>query len=506
MGSADMKPFPEVMSLYMDTTTLLKLYYHGIPHHEPAAFRLQGDSVYFEVRQENLHAEFFGVLQGDSVLLGNLQVADMRYPASFVRTASVELSELGPMIGFFQLGERHLVQIEPFSLDGVVNPLMLIDYTTGKKRVAFPLQRTDSTLVFSAGAKMLSPFPEELRLVYHTSGTRDGMLQLCDRGLQPEQGGRMPDLLDQRDVSVEHGGITLHGTVTYPHLRTSKVPLVVYVPGEGGQARGSLFDEYIRLLPYYGVATLVYDKRGNGLSTGSKHALFEEQADDLLAILQTLEQDKRIDKTRVGAIGLGQAGMVMAIAATKGHALRFMTCLSSSFESIEEQEYKAIAKRLRADGFSEMEIAEALAYQKALFSYLKGGLPASQLQEMSDQALMKPWNMYVTLLDDRMAVDAWRQVYSFSPTTYWEHVQVPVHFIYGERDLVVDASHNAALATDWAKRRPGSQVDTYPGANHLLMLGERRGDFQLSEMEGYPPMLFERLHRWIATQAGLLQE
>jgi hypothetical protein len=51
--------------------------------------------------------------------------------------------------------------------------------------------------------------------------------------------------------------------------------------------------------------------------------------------------------------------------------------------------------------------------------------------------------------------------------------------------------------------RSESKIVVYPQANHLLMLGETRGDLQLSEIEGYAPNLFMEIVNWIGERVGL---
>jgi len=53
---------------------------------------------------------------------------------------------------------------------------------------------------------------------------------------------------------------------------------------------------------------------------------------------------------------------------------------------------------------------------------------------------------------------------------------------------------------------PHSRVEVFEGANHLMLLGETRGDFQYTEIEGYPEGLFMTIHHWIGERCGLAGE
>src|SRR5262249_56194043 len=91
------------------------------------------------------------------------------------------------------------------------------------------------------------------------------------------------------------------------------------VRGGGGGGRGGPFlvSDYFAHL---GFATLSYDKRGVGQSTGTyTHDVnaqeFEKLAGDALAGVALLRTRPEIDRRRIGFWGISQAGWIIALAA-----------------------------------------------------------------------------------------------------------------------------------------------------------------------------------------------
>jgi uncharacterized protein len=74
-----------------------------------------------------------------------------------------------------------------------------------------------------------------------------------------------------------------------------------------------------------GYATLCFDKRGVGQSTGqymtafpqNSHAVFEDLASDLAAGVEFLRNRPEIDRNRIGLAGASQAGWIVPLAAAK---------------------------------------------------------------------------------------------------------------------------------------------------------------------------------------------
>jgi alpha-beta hydrolase superfamily lysophospholipase len=120
-----------------------------------------------------------------------------------------------------------------------------------------------------------------------------------------------------------NGNVRLSYRLDVP-ARTGKVGAIVFGHGSGEQAKQScrfLADGFLRR----GFATLCYDKRGVGESTGTfvfvgprdSIPVFDDLAGDLAAGAAFLRTQPEIDPARIGMAGVSQAGWIVPIAAAK---------------------------------------------------------------------------------------------------------------------------------------------------------------------------------------------
>jgi len=102
-----------------------------------------------------------------------------------------------------------------------------------------------------------------------------------------------PPTFKQEEVSFRNGEITLSGTLLLPSTKGPH-PAVVFLHGAGSEGRyGARFlAEYFTR---YGIASLIYDKRGVGKSTGDwKRSDFSDLAGDAIAGIHSF---KRVTKS-----------------------------------------------------------------------------------------------------------------------------------------------------------------------------------------------------------------
>src|SRR4029079_3007174 len=91
-----------------------------------------------------------------------------------------------------------------------------------------------------------------------------------------------------------------------------------------------LYRHLIDLMPPLGYAVFIFDRRGNGKSTGNKSGNdFNTLANDGLAALRMLASDKRIDPRKIGFWGLSQGGWLSVLAASLSHQVAFAISISA---------------------------------------------------------------------------------------------------------------------------------------------------------------------------------
>ena len=108
----------------------------------------------------------------------------------------------------------------------------------------------------------------------------------------------------------------------------------------------------------------MYDKRGVGDSTGEFPddliSSFGDLAGDAIAGQTHLSERPDIDSARIGFWGFSQGGWLAPLAATRSDKTAFVICVGGPGVDGESQMQFAIPNLMRADGFTEEEIAETL--------------------------------------------------------------------------------------------------------------------------------------------------
>src|SRR5262249_28393983 len=104
------------------------------------------------------------------------------------------------------------------------------------------------------------------------------------------------------------------------------------------QTRASYAVEADRLARH-GIASLAFDKRGTGESTGDWHlADFDVLAEDVLAGVQWLRRHPRIRPDKVGLLGISQAGWIIPLAASRCQDIAFIVPISGGAVMPAEQD------------------------------------------------------------------------------------------------------------------------------------------------------------------------
>ncbi len=126
------------------------------------------------------------------------------------------------------------------------------------------------------------------------------------------------------------GPTRLSYALDIPETGSPPYPLVVFGHDSSPEDKNHRKD-WARRLVDNGVAAFRFDKRGVGDSDGVYRrgfADFELLSGDLVAAVDFVLQDTRVDPTRIGLMGSSQAGWIIPIAATRSEHVAFTILLS----------------------------------------------------------------------------------------------------------------------------------------------------------------------------------
>jgi pimeloyl-ACP methyl ester carboxylesterase len=309
---------------------------------------------------------------------------------------------------------------------------------------------------------------------------------------------------DQIDVLIPSGDHVLAGTLTVP-AGDGPFPGVVLISGSGPSDRdeslpGVALKPFARLaqeLAAEGVATLRYDDRGVGKSTGDfLSATSFDFADDARAVLDFLAAGDKIDSGRVGFLGHSEGGMIAPHAAVDNDQVAFVVSLAGTavtgYEVFATQLRQALASLPQADreaAFAQqihsldLVVAEDWPAVEAMLASEEGATPERVAQGM---VYYRGWlHTFVT----------------HDPAVDWQQIDQPVFALFGGRDVQVSADLNRPALEAALQHNPDVSVVTLPTANHLFQDAETGAPPEYTTLpDAFVGELSARIAEWIKTR------
>ena len=312
------------------------------------------------------------------------------------------------------------------------------------------------------------------------------------------------------EITFRNRDITLAGTVVLPS-GPGPHPGIVFIHGSGPQTRENCCGEaepFVRA----GVASLIYDKRGAGASTGKwlrfadSVSSFDDLANDALAGVRALKSRTDVISAQVGVWGVSQGGWLGPLAASRSNDVAFVIAVSGPGVSAERQMSYAITNRMTAEGFSTVEIEEALEARgdglRLVSDFGKNRVSWEELEAHIKSVRSKKWapavvpQNIVSIIDSGdlrsklapfIESHAKNPVVDYDPKPVLEQVSCPLLAIFGELDIVVPVQESVSVFQQ-ALSRGGNKdftIQVFPQADHGLRLSSG----------GYAPGYLARIHR-----------
>ena len=299
------------------------------------------------------------------------------------------------------------------------------------------------------------------------------------------------------EVSFANGDAVLKGTLVLPEGYTRKTPVLIMVTGSGFQNRDEDIFEHkpfaviADALARAGIATLRYDDRGFGESTGDIiNCTTEDLKNDALTGIGLLRE--RFDK--VGVIGHSEGGTIALMLAAEKKA-DFIVSLAGVVVSGKETLLWQNRIALASAGFSTETVD---LYCKALdevFDACIGGtpipsatqydLPAALAQNLAavSMQLLTPYLKYFIALDMRPLLAS---------------ITCPVLALNGTRDLQVEPQSNLDALRSGLPSQPFNKIETVEGVNHLFQHCQTGSSSEYRDIEEtFAPEVLEKLVEWL---------
>ena len=283
-------------------------------------------------------------------------------------------------------------------------------------------------------------------------------------------------------VTFRNGEVTLSGTLCLP-TGNGRRPAVVLFHGSGAEPRNEFMGHWFA---EHGIAALTYDKRGVGASTGDFRTVpFTDLAADGLAAVAWLKARADVDPKRIGVWGLSQGGWLGPLAASESRDVAFVIAVSGPGVSPGEQMIFYYGAQLRAQGFSETEVAEAGDARRKAWHFLSTGRDYAAARNALDGAGRQRWFKAATgqadglfsrpadalLNDPAIRTGVWFQhEVDYDPTVALRALSVPALFIFGGSDQVVPVERSVAIIRDTLTNagHHAFSIVVFPDADHGL--------------------------------------
>lgn len=264
-------------------------------------------------------------------------------------------------------------------------------------------------------------------------------------------------------VTIPALGFNLAATITRPKA-AAPAPAVILIGGSGPTDRDEtvagipIFGQVARDLVDAGFAVVRYDKRGVGQSGGrAESATIADYAEDARAILNWLEDQKGIDKDRIGVVGHSEGGLAAMLLAGrergKVKAIALIAAPSTDGATVVLEQQKLVLSKMPIE---DAERTEKTALQERINNAVIKGTGWNDIPEAARRVADTPWFYSFLTFDPKKALNDTRQ---------------PVLIVQGELDTQVMPYHADRLAEMARARRTKAAVEVVkvPGVNHLLV-------------------------------------
>ena len=284
--------------------------------------------------------------------------------------------------------------------------------------------------------------------------------------------------MTREGLALEVDGAVLAGTLTLLESE-SPAPVVIGVHGaEGGTRDFHLLRHLQATLPPAGFATLIFDRRGEGESTGDAASSYERLAEDVRAWLRHCAADPRLDSARIGLWGISQGGWIAPLAAAGSEAAAFLVAVSSAGVTPGVQMDFATRALLREAGHGDEAVERALALRRAMDQVSVGRMPVDEAQALLDAAAAEPWFGLAFVPPDASLVDAtWTEEMELDIRPALRRLDLPVLLFFGEHDRWIPVAESADVWRTELGPDADLTVVSLPGTGHAATFAADPSDW-----------------------------
>ena len=297
-----------------------------------------------------------------------------------------------------------------------------------------------------------------------------------------------------QEVSFSNGSAVLKGTLVLPENHTQNTPVLLMVTGSGLQNRDEEIFEHkpfaviADALARQGIATLRYDDRGFGGSTGDLvNVTTEDLKNDALAGVELLRNQFK----RVGILGHSEGGSIGLMLAAEGK-VDFVVSLAGGVVSFEKTLLDQNRWTLQQAGYSQDVTDRYCTALESLFDELKaGGNP-----EPTNHGLPAELEQNLQIAKAQSSTPYMRYFLGLDLTDRLGKITCPVLALNGTKDRQVNSEENLnALQNGLAGQK---EIKAMEGLNHMFQHCNTGNPSEYKDIEEtFAPEALEIIVTWI---------
>ena len=456
-----------------------------------------GRNVAFQARYGAVTYRFTGAIEG-AAIRGSLRARPNTVGTfDLHHLIRLDASQLEPFVGTYRAPDRDVMVARPYTYD------MFLDTKTG--RMGFLWPSGPDTFVTGPSKGIHFPFVATFRFTRDASGGVRAVDVAFAKGT-PIHATRVPSFRS-RPLDFANDAARLRGTFFLPD-GNPPFPAVMLLAGSNYQTRSAqnaflswVGDVFLKR----GFAVYAYDKRGADFSTGERSDGFVVA--DAVKGFEAMARQPEVRASCMGIWGISQGGMAAPQVAATTPGVAFIANTSGAVVNGNLQEIQRTALEMRADGFSESEIADAVRLQTLKFDYAMTGKGWDDYIAAYHTYEHRAWfpDPYVGPPSDPKspAFAFWAQEGAKAPADYWKQFHGQALYIDGEHETNQDRAANFEAFVDAMKTAGNTtyKTDVVPGADHSMLIDSRGGNRIDRLLTNFAMGYFSSLGRWIDTIA-----
>ena len=346
--------------------------------------------------------------------------------------------------------------------------LMLLD------RPAVVLNEKDSALSFMADLENTFRYDgiHENDTISGTVAMQNGLPGLKFGFLLKKKSDKSPvKNYSIENVVVKNGDVLLFADV-YKPTTSGRHPAVLILHGSTTNLKRN-YTFYADWLANQGFEVMIFDKRGNGASTGDyMAATYDDFVSDAIFCLEELKKRPSVDKAKIGVWGFSQGATLLPLLAAKTNIPSFLIAVSPEVFSISQAAAYADSLRIVKGGNLPANGHIAAEAHRQVEKMIREGTKHKKVENFINLNAFKHTFMNQTGLYGNIDID--KQAYEgyywggrkmdFYP--WWKSLAIKTLVIFGEDDELLDANKNAKTIADL--HNPKITIRQFARANHEM--------------------------------------